>query len=400
MDPTLPFEMESFEFEEGYLPKRRPARAPVRAGRPIAGKAPTPGRAGLRRPMGKPGKPAARKPGRTVPGRPQGGFRTTTPPSPPGQARRRGPATMAAPRRQGSPPMSPATPDMGSTFPSSVRRRPPGYYPRPRWRPTAVPFSYRPDDGVDTGPPSSDFVRSMQECLREMLGWPVPVTGFIGPATRRAIRSFQQSEGLPVTGTLDSATHEAIQAKCGEQAPGAPPEAPAQTAEPADNSGAEPPESSAEPQEELRVDSPCSIKVNLIDKRLPLTDMKAIREQASAPGIYIIYVDKVPWYVGKAERGIYNRFLERRKALNDFGLDANKLLAGRYLSWIPITASSFVGCQVSRGEEGKTFTRLGTMDGVLRVLEQRYIRNLGTYKKGNSSREEIRIMSGASLRTL
>jgi peptidoglycan hydrolase-like protein with peptidoglycan-binding domain len=41
----------------------------------------------------------------------------------------------------------------------------------------------------------------------------------MGPATQGAIQTFQQQQQLPVTGMLDGATVNALQAACGSQMP-------------------------------------------------------------------------------------------------------------------------------------------------------------------------------------
>jgi peptidoglycan hydrolase-like protein with peptidoglycan-binding domain len=43
--------------------------------------------------------------------------------------------------------------------------------------------------------------------------------GILGPNTQGAIRTFQEQQQLPVTGVLDWATVNALQAACGSQMP-------------------------------------------------------------------------------------------------------------------------------------------------------------------------------------
>jgi hypothetical protein len=59
-------------------------------------------------------------------------------------------------------------------------------------------------------PVDSDSIRTIQSQLADTLGMPVPVTGFVGPATRRALRIYQSRSGLPVTGSLDPRTLAAL----------------------------------------------------------------------------------------------------------------------------------------------------------------------------------------------
>jgi peptidoglycan hydrolase-like protein with peptidoglycan-binding domain len=50
------------------------------------------------------------------------------------------------------------------------------------------------------------FVREAQRALED-LGYPVgPVDGIVGPRTRSALLRYQEAEGLPITGRLDSET--------------------------------------------------------------------------------------------------------------------------------------------------------------------------------------------------
>jgi hypothetical protein len=62
----------------------------------------------------------------------------------------------------------------------------------------------------DPWPPDSDTIRSLQSALAAKLGMKLQVTGVVGPATRRALRIFQQRSGLPVTGSPDTATLSAL----------------------------------------------------------------------------------------------------------------------------------------------------------------------------------------------
>jgi peptidoglycan hydrolase-like protein with peptidoglycan-binding domain len=49
-------------------------------------------------------------------------------------------------------------------------------------------------------------IKKVQETLRDKGYYTAPVDGVMGPQTRAAIRQYQQSENLPVTGHLDGAT--------------------------------------------------------------------------------------------------------------------------------------------------------------------------------------------------
>ena len=59
---------------------------------------------------------------------------------------------------------------------------------------------------TDPVPPDPDTIRSLQSALAAKLGMKLQITGILSPATRRALRIFQQRSGLPVTGSPDTAT--------------------------------------------------------------------------------------------------------------------------------------------------------------------------------------------------
>jgi hypothetical protein len=79
-------------------------------------------------------------------------------------------------------------------------------------------FVHRPFGVISSGgfatsdplPADSETIRSLQSALADKLGMSLQVTGFVGPATRRALRIFQQRSGLPVTGSPDTATLSAL----------------------------------------------------------------------------------------------------------------------------------------------------------------------------------------------
>ena len=57
---------------------------------------------------------------------------------------------------------------------------------------------------------SSDYIRWVQEALNQVLGMRLVVDGRKGPATRSAIRSFQQQRGLTVDGVVGPRTEQAL----------------------------------------------------------------------------------------------------------------------------------------------------------------------------------------------
>ena len=76
-----------------------------------------------------------------------------------------------------------------------------------------------------SGGADSDMIRMIQSQL-SALGFRVPVTGVLGPATRRAVRLFQQSVGLPANGSLDRRTVQTLRAATSRRAQPAPQAAP------------------------------------------------------------------------------------------------------------------------------------------------------------------------------
>ncbi len=69
---------------------------------------------------------------------------------------------------------------------------------------------------TERGEPATD-VRAMQTALKDKGHDPGPIDGRMGPRTAGALRNFQKSENLTVTGRLDAATAE----KLGVTAPAA-----------------------------------------------------------------------------------------------------------------------------------------------------------------------------------
>src|SRR5262249_56555007 len=69
-------------------------------------------------------------------------------------------------------------------------------------------------------PAGSEYMRWVQRALNDVLGLRLPVNGVADAATRSAIRSFQQREGLPADGTVGPDTERAlIAARGGTSAP-------------------------------------------------------------------------------------------------------------------------------------------------------------------------------------
>lgn len=67
-----------------------------------------------------------------------------------------------------------------------------------------------PYSAASEPPQGSEFLRWVQSTLNQVLGLNLPVDGLPGPATRSAIRSFQQRHGLPADGIVGPDTRRAL----------------------------------------------------------------------------------------------------------------------------------------------------------------------------------------------
>ncbi|CAA9891952.1 hypothetical protein METHB2_530027 [Candidatus Methylobacter favarea] len=83
----------------------------------------------------------------------------------------------------------------------------------------------------------SEYVRWVQSALNQIMNLQLPVSGFMNPATRSALRSFQEKQGLPIDGIAGPETRDALIAARGGKSPGA---GVRQSAEPAMSGPAEP----------------------------------------------------------------------------------------------------------------------------------------------------------------
>ncbi|MBI4525858.1 MAG: peptidoglycan-binding protein [Deltaproteobacteria bacterium] len=63
---------------------------------------------------------------------------------------------------------------------------------------------------MGAGTLKKDDVKKAQQALKQKGHNPGPVDGIIGPKTQAALRDFQQTQGLSATGTLDTATKQAL----------------------------------------------------------------------------------------------------------------------------------------------------------------------------------------------
>lgn len=74
------------------------------------------------------------------------------------------------------------------------------------------PYPAEPDSSS-----GSERVRWLQDCLNQVMGTRLSVTGIMGPETRSTIRGFQRKQGLRVSGIAGPDTEEALKAACRKQ---------------------------------------------------------------------------------------------------------------------------------------------------------------------------------------
>jgi outer membrane protein OmpA-like peptidoglycan-associated protein len=113
-------------------------------------------------------------------------------------------------------------------FEDEVRRRRRGATPRRRTSTAVRRVSRQLSTGCSCKQtPPSEYVRWLQTALNEVLRQQLPVNGVISPATRNALRSFQQQQGLRVDGIAGPETKRAlVSARAGGAQPAAEPEPP------------------------------------------------------------------------------------------------------------------------------------------------------------------------------
>jgi hypothetical protein len=134
-----------------------------------------------------------------------------------------------APRpRLGKAPATLARPKFSAFAQANVRphwpRRAPGPYGVAPW---PYPIEAEPYP-LAPAPTGSEYARWVQSALNYVLGLQLPVNGILDAATRGAIRSFQQQQGLPDDGVVGPDTERALLAARAQQPqPGGPTAPPA-----------------------------------------------------------------------------------------------------------------------------------------------------------------------------
>ena len=124
-----------------------------------------------------------------------------------------------------APRVIPSRSTRASVSPFTGPKKPPVRTPRfrlPRWprgaafEPYGTAVARYPDEPPPAG---SEYMRWVQSALNDVLGLQLPLNGIGDSATRNAIRSFQQREGLPVYGVVGPDTERALIAARGGGSP-------------------------------------------------------------------------------------------------------------------------------------------------------------------------------------
>jgi hypothetical protein len=154
-------------------------------------------------------------------------------------------------------------------------------------------------------------------------------------------------------------------------------------------------EREGETEQEFRVTGKCEVRIS---RQGPVPESASLKA-ARAPGVYIIYVDQKPWYVGVTERSINQRFQDRMKTFRDFNLPSS-LLANRTISWVAIRSGRLPACSIGRRDQktSQPYTPLKGVASVLKILEQYYIQTLKP--TGNKRDECVFFAPGGSITIL
>jgi len=245
-------------------------------------------------------------------------------------------------------------------------------------------------------PSGSERVRWIQDCLNQAMGLQLPVTGVMGPETRSAVRSFQQQQGLRVSGVVSPKTEQTLSSVCeGGQDSGAPSEELEDFWEVLASNG--------ELEEEFVIQQGCSLSYNYKKKKTPpsadVKDIVAVVPNKQGifvanldlpreRGVYVIKIDGKAHYVGVATSsgGVKARFDERIKALRDFGIDL-QAIKNRTVDVYTVTDGT---CVINRRKKNTTVPGSPVKaHAELLLLEQYLIGKLNTLGKGNRYPEGI-----------
>ena len=129
----------------------------------------------------------------------------------------RGTARPRIPRKKPWPPRSPTWPFV---WPPAIYVYPPKAPPSPPDESAADGVAVTPEP-ASAAPGGGEYVRWVQDALNRALGLRLPVNGIMDAATRSAVRSFQERQGLPITGLVGPETERALITAVSGQSPGA-----------------------------------------------------------------------------------------------------------------------------------------------------------------------------------
>jgi len=171
--------------------------------------------------------------------------------------------------------------------------------------------------------------------------------------------------------------------------PPAPPEEPIE--EPVEAPVEEPVDSADAPQEELYVTTGARAILNReepVNAGLVYDEKKTLPR---GPGLYVIRKGGRAIYVGIAENSIHTRFLQRYKSLRDFGMDSS-VLDGVTVTTYELVSKSPGLVAIRKEKTNKTAppsarkkgNAVSAKEGILRILEQAFIKHFGTGKKAGS----------------
>jgi len=122
------------------------------------------------------------------------------------------PISVAEPRPPQPP--APAGAEPKGAAPAPAGAEPKGAGAAPAGEPPSPPSAEPSAEG-------SEHVRWVQDSLNRILGLRLPVNGIMGPEVRSAVRSFQERQGLRITGLVGPDTERALFAATSGQSPGA-----------------------------------------------------------------------------------------------------------------------------------------------------------------------------------
>ena len=294
-------------------------------------------------------------------------------------------------------------------MPSRARPLPPAGKPRPGprrpWAVVPTPYPYSVEPAYSTEPAGSEHIRWVQDCLNQASGLRLAVTGFMGPETRSAVRSFQRGQGLRVSGIVGPDTEDALRASCGDLS--------------SDRASEQESfwrvlagENESRLEEEYLIDGTCKIQItslsmnsgtNVIDLD---NESDWSRVSGRPSGVYIIKSGSKVHYVGQA-KDLKGRFLDDRfRVLREFDLDQSALKGRKALLFgVDFEKHNTVKCTVKWKKKTWKAWSQKTVDGKIArdIAEWALIRHYGKGQPrglppGNRGKpEDVQIAAGGTL---